>query len=521
MGSMADGLETDPWVVVDPAMPSREPREVILEQVSALLEPEFERLVFEVAMPTEYLAGTRMERAIALVRYMERYGQLGSLERRLESYARRAAARPSLPPPPRSFMRLPSLSQAFARLPSLSQRFPRVRPATPLRRRALPIASLAGGAAAALLGGLWPTEARLTERPGELSAGIVDFAMGPAWRGGPDAPGRLATDAVITSLIGQKPILELTRVFDARVTEAGDMGLGWRLLQPYSIKRSDEVEEVGSLAAPSSVVLRNQIAGSESRLTLGSRSPIRYVGTGLAPWTSLTALTTSGAFLADGRGNEIEFEPDMSTSVIVVGDARWMLQHEHPSGRIVALQTIPRALLVKSKLSDGSPAVVDVDDPLDPVTFELQGEGSQRALRPRTTGRWEKIITNKDASTASLVDRWGNELYFQPLDKFYMLDPNLKAPAMSRSGSGILFSYDSYGRVQTADLGAAGRVSYEYDASGRLAAVVDARGQRTEYRYAAGSAPAAFAAARVRPIQIALWMLAAVLFALGGWKLRR
>jgi hypothetical protein len=512
---MGDGLELDPSAPGGARQLDASQRELLLDQLSGLRPAQFAKLVFLMKIDEGYLSsGTPTEKAIDLIKVVEQQGKLGELEERLKKYISVASVLPSepprlrlrLPPPPWSFRELgPSLSQALQWQP---------------RSRAAPITAIAIAVVVVVAAVLWPGESQVVDTPGALTAGIVDFAMGSGWRDGPDAAGRLITDGVITSPRDQKPMLELTRVFDPRVTDAGDMGLGWRLFQVYSLKRSDEAERVGTLAMPSWVTLRNQIAGSEARLTL-SQQPLGYVGAGLAPWTGLTPQSNDGAFLSDGRGNEIEFAPDMSLSVVLIGDARWMLQHDPHSGHVVALQTIPRALRITTRTADGRPLSIEVDDALDPMTFDLQGDDSRIVLRPRTAGRWEKIVANKEGTTSYLVDRWGNQLYFQPLDKFFLLLPSSNPATLTRSGGGIVFTYDGYGRIQSADLGTAGRVTYEYDASGRLALVVDPHGQRKQYRYPSGSAPVGFVSIRALPIRLSLAGLAAVLLVLGAWKLRR
>jgi RHS repeat protein len=516
---MGDGLEFDPWPPGGAKEPAASQRELLLEALSGLTRVQFAELVFLMDIPEHFLPpGAQTEKAIDLINMVEQQRRLGELEERLKKYTGGAAppvipseppAAPlRLPPPPWSFRELgPSLSQAFAQLPQ--------------RSLAAPITAIAIAVVAGLVAVLWPAESQVADGPGALTAGIVDFAMGATWRDSPEATGRLVTDGVITGPLDQKPMLELTRVYDAHATDAGDLGLGWRLFQVYGLKRGEETEQINDhLTAPSSLTLINQIAGSEARLTL-ARRPIRYVGPGLPPWKELTPQTNNGAFLSDGRVNEIEFAADMSLSVVLIGDARWMLQHDPRNGRVLALQTIPRGLVVKDRASDGTPSSIAVDDALDPATFELQADDTQVVLRPRTTGRWDKILTNKEGTIAYLDDRWGNRLYYQPLGKFFMLDLSTKPAAMTRSGSGVLFTYDSYGRIQAADLGTAGRVSYEYDASGRLAAVVDAHGQRRQYRYGSGSAPVAYASTHALPIRLSLAGLAAVFLAIGAWKLRR
>jgi YD repeat-containing protein len=322
-----------------------------------------------------------------------------------------------------------------------------------------------------------------------LSAEVIDFLMGSGWREGSDAAGRFATDAAIRAPNGGQPLLELTRTFDPRATEAGDLGLGWRLFLPYIIKSGGERQAHGSYVVPTSMTLRNQLTGTESLLSFNTEPKVGYYGAGLSPWTGLMFQTTGGVYLSDGRDSEIEFAPDTSISVVMIRSIRWAIHHA--GRRLVALQTIPRGVQPKGQLADGTFTAADLDDPLDPATFEYQGEeGSVRVLRPKTPGRWEKILVSKEGTAAQVIDRWGNGYLFKPLQKFIMMTPGDVPEKPARSGHGILLKYDAYSRVDTVDAGDAGRVTYRYDATGRLASVVDARGSRRDYLYSPTGVPA-------------------------------
>jgi hypothetical protein len=188
--------------------------------------------------------------------------------------------------------------------------------------------------------------------------------------------------------------------------------------------------------------------------------------------------------------------------------------------RVVALRTLPRAVTVKSRLDHGELAVVEVEDALDAATFELQGEGKQRALRPRTTGRWEKILVNESGSRVAVVDRWGNDLRYEPLDTFDVRYSSWTSTAMLRPGGGIVLKYDGNGRIQEADLGPAGKVSYGYDASGQLASVTNPRGQRKEYRYSSRGVPAALVSMNMFPIRAVFTVVAILVVLIAASKLR-
>lgn len=498
-------------------------RELLLGRLTQLLPPQFEQLVFLLQISPAHLSGAQTERAIQIIRYLEGQSRLEDLERRLDEVA------PSRPPEAASGRapQFPSLTNIPVQthsdsLPPLEvlRRPSQPKVTAPRRPRGLAkgVAAASIGVGLLLMAVLWPTESQVSDAPGKLTAGVVDFVMGPAWRTGPDAVGRLATDAVITSSVGKKPVLELTRVFDPQLMEAGDLGIGWRLFQTYSITTSDEIVSRGNYRLPNSVTLRNQITAAEARLTLSSQGlDGGYVGSGLAPWTGLMLTPAGGAYLSDDRGNEINFREDRLVSIVLVGDARWMLHQQN--SRLVALQSIPRAIIAKRYRSDDTLEVAELDDALDPATFELQGEGPQRALRPQTTGRWEKI--RLIANGACVVDRWGNEFCYKPLNKFYAFTPSNQLTPIVRSSGGIQFTYDGYGRIQVADLGSGKRVTYEYDSAGRLASVVDASGRRKAYRYSPGSIPTASVSQRTFPMRAGLVGLAVVFLGMGAWTLRR
>lgn len=364
-------------------------------------------------------------------------------------------------------------------------------------------------------GALWPLTTQICSEPtnaGPLSAGVFSFIAGPTQDG---QSIQSATDAVLRSPAGD-PVLELTRFYSEQV-DRGAFGRHWLPLLPYAVKAGEETTPIlgGSLVAPVSFTLENRVVGKHSVLKYAKGGEVAgYAGPGLEPWQRLNIQSNGGLYLTDGKENEAQFSGTSRLVALMVARARWVFHYW--DDKLVALESLPRVIKLGPAGASGR-QTAKVDDPLDPMTFEVNTVRSGEAeFAPTARGRWDKLYVAQDGGAASLVDRWGIRYDFSPPDKFTILRSRDLSDPPEGPTSGLVFRYDPGGRVTQVDVGRQGRVIYEYDEQGRLTDVTDLAGVRRHYQYEADLAPSRV----LLPAKLHTFRLAgaavAVVLAVGG-----
>lgn len=305
---------------------------------------------------------------------------------------------------------------------------------------------------------------------------------------------RYQTDLAVWN--GDDPALELVR-YHVPAARDGELGDGWRLLVPYTVRPADDATmEFLNARIPARMTLENLITGREETLAF---STDRYSIAGYVPGAIASSqvvglfLMSDGSFrLADKLGNEFHFDPagrltDMSFS------PGHDVHFEYVDGFTEAVERAPyevrpagpeRIDFRNARLPARMTVADLVHGTSEDLVFDASGAVAGYTSPSKESSAYQILAILADGSF-QLLDRQGSEVAFDAAGRFTSLAPPESRRLVKSVHSGpfraeFLYTIGPRGTVliggaRVTDSGKPGQtlaaIDYQYDPEGRLAGV--------------------------------------------------